>query len=297
MSKNKKHDRWLLPAVLAGLTLTNTFMLAAVGALLGLLLVSCDNRPRPRMIGAGSLAMALVFGWTALTPLTLLFALTSSLAGLLILRNNLFSTVTSGALVASLLGILAVLALLAAGPLNPGSWVSLEQETLALQQQWGELAGQDAESRRNIQRTAEMLVLLLPGQYVLMMLVSFFISVLVFRRWGRSDYPLSLGCPTFSQYRFEDHWIWLLIVGLALALLADEGPLHRLALNLLFVMGVLYVIRGLAVMFHFIAVKKGGIFFRVLALALCLTPVCLMHLAFGVFDTWVDFRKSVPAEN
>ena len=196
---------------------------------------------------------------------------------------------------ASVIGILAVLAMIAVGILSQYNWISLEQESLALQKQWGQMAGADIESRMNLERTASLVVLLLPSQYVLMLLASFFIAVLMFRRWGQSAYPLSLGCTQFNQYRFEDHWIWLLILGLALILLPEKGMVHRLALNMLFVMGVLYVVRGLAIMFYFITVKKGGVFIRVLAVTLCLTPVCLMHLAFGVFDTWADFRKTVPA--
>ena len=68
-----------------------------------------------------------------------------------------------------------------------------------------------------------------------------------------------------------------------------------MAINILFVMGMLYIIRGLAVMFYFIAKRQGGMLLRVLLVVLCLTPMVMFHLVFGLLDTWVDFRRSVPA--
>ena len=89
--------------------------------------------------------------------------------------------------------------------------------------------------------------------------------------------------------------MWLIIAGLAAGVLAGGNEIvMRLSLNLLFVMGVLYVIRGLSVMFHFVQQRKGGLFIRLLIIVLCFTPLVMVHLAFGLLDTWIDFRRSVP---
>jgi len=297
MGKSRRNDNWLLPAVLAGLTLTNWFMLVAVGFILGLMFLCCDRRPRMRFAGAAALAVPAAVGWLTMEPISLTFAVAASLAGMFILRSNLFSSVTSGALLASLAGVLAVLALFASGGVGLESWSNLETQAATIQKQWGLVAGDDVQSRLAVERTVRMVVTLLPSQYVLMMLASFFISALAFRRWGEAAIPLSLGCTRFDQYRFEDHWVWAVIAGLVLVLLAGKGWPARLALNLLFVMGVLYVIRGLAVMFFFIAARGGGLIIRLLAVTLCLTPVCLFHLTFGLLDTWMDFRRTVPEQH
>jgi uncharacterized protein YybS (DUF2232 family) len=68
----------------------------------------------------------------------------------------------------------------------------------------------------------------------------------------------------------------------------------RLSMNLLFVMGVLYVIRGLSVIFHFVHQRRGGILLRLLVILLCFTPLVMIHLGLGLADTWFDFRRSVP---
>ncbi len=294
MSKSARYDRWIIPAALAGLTLTNWFMLVAVGLLIGLMFLCCDRRPSMRLAGAASLIGPAVVGWLTMDAISLTFAVSASLAGMFILRSNIFSSLTSGALLASLAGIAGVLLLFAAGTVAPENWSSLENQAADVQKQWGLVTGDDVESRLALERTVKMVVALLPSQYILMLLASFVISALGFRRWGEPSIPLSLGCTSFDQYRFEDHWIWAVILGLVLVLLVGGGWPERLAQNLLFVMGVLYVIRGLAVMFFFIAVKGGGLFFRLLAVLLCLTPVCLFHLAFGLLDTWMDFRRTVP---
>jgi uncharacterized protein YybS (DUF2232 family) len=295
MDETRSLKKWLLPTVLTAVTVTNMFMMVAVGLLLGILFLCCDSRPVARRVALASLAAPVILSVELLTPVASFFVAVSALSGALALRKNWFSTVTSSALIASLIAAALSVALIL-NTAEIASWRQMEKEALALHEHWQKVASSDSESMEALARSSHIVVLLLPGQFILMMLASFFIAVLAFRTYGEYQVPLSLGCTHFQQYRFEDHWIWVVIAGLVLVLLTRNPGLHRVAANLLFVMGVLYVIRGLAVIFHFIAMRNGGLLMRILAVLLCLTPMCLFHLVFGLLDTWADFRKAVPAD-
>ena len=99
----------------------------------------------------------------------------------------------------------------------------------------------------------------------------------------------------------------MVIAGLVVALLfSSNEPMLRIALNILFVMGIFYLIRGVAVvfflLFFLVRVRNYGIFLRVFIILtrifwvmICLSPLVIFHLFFGLLDTWIDFRKTVPA--
>jgi len=297
MEKGRTRYKWLPLAVAAAFALSNPFMLVAVGTCLGLIFLCCDKRAAYRKV-AGIALLPLVALGLWLAPILTFFALGASFFGVWTLRENFFSTVTSSALVGSLAA--AALTVILIWATGGEGWQKIEENAAAVQERWQQMATSeetaDLDRLEAWERWNRMAVRLLPGQFMMMMIISFFLTVIIYRRYGETDHPLSLGCSHFYQYRFEDNWIWMVILGLVLVLLFTSNEvLVRLALNILFVMGILYVIRGLAVMFYFIAMRNGGIILRVLLVALCLTPMILFHLLFGLLDTWLDFRKTVPA--
>ena len=301
---NKRHSiaitalKWLPLAVAAAFALRDPFLRVAMGASLGLIFLCCDRRPSLKnLAGIALIPLLAVSLWSE--PLLTFFALSASLSSVWILRKNLFSTVTSSALVGCL--IATALTVFVIWNTGPQRWKRIEDNLIVFQQEQLEhLAGNPQEAERDrvelFNQIDRFQVRILPANIILLMIACFFISVIVFRCFGESNLHLSLGCSHFNQYRFEDSWIWMVIAGLAVALLfSSNESMLRVALNILFVMGILYVIRGLAVMFFFIARRNGGIILRVLAVVLCLTPMVMLHLIFGLLDTWIDFRKTVPA--
>lgn len=296
MVRPNRRTTWLPLALAAAITVTNPFLMLGAGAALGLLVLCCDNRTRWRQLAAASLVPLAAFGlWYS--PLLVLFATASALTAVLSLKGNLFSSVTSSALIGCTAG-----ALITAGVVFYGAdqlWLELEKGVVesqrTLQQMASDSAAGDVEQEIAWEQMNRMIVRLIPGQYVLMMVAGFFLAVIVFRRFGRSGFHLSLGISIFIQYRFEDNWVWVVIAGLAgLVLSGGNEIVIRVAMNLLFVMGVLYVIRGLAVMFHFVQQRKGGFLMRLLIIVLCFTPLVVIHLVLGLLDTWIDWRRSVP---
>ncbi len=297
MTRKDTISRWLPLAVAAAVGVTSPFMLMAVGFPLALLFLSCDLRPAWRW---GGLLLLVPLGLASFlaNPMLALYAAVAGLAAALLLRGNYFSSVTSSALSAALVAA-AITVAVGLGP-GAGQWRTIEQESRQVQQHWRQVAQEgdrlNQEQLESWDRWNELSLKLLPGQFALMMVAGVFITVLLFRRHGQTRQHLSLGCSRFGGYRFEDSWVWLVILSLAAVLLFRGNPwVARVVMNLLFVMGVLYALRGLAVIFHFVPRSRGGALFRVLVVSLCLTPLVLFHLLVGLLDTWADFRRSVPS--
>ena len=110
------------------------------------------------------------------------------------------------------------------------------------------------------------------------------------------------GEERFAGFRFSDQALWLLIAALAATLLptGDQhllgAPIGTWAENLLAVMVVLYVARGLAV-FAAVSQRVPRRIVTVLALvALLLWPFAAGGLLLlGLADSWVDFRRRLES--
>ncbi len=294
MEKARLRTRWLPPAVLAAILLIEPFVAVSVGIMLGLLFFNFDTRPAVRKAALVlALLLTLVFAqWFALQSI---FALAASASLVWLLRRNLFSSITSMALVGCLVSVFSIVILLLA--VGPELWHGIESDTQRfMQEAMSRNRELDPETLENLQTSARLMVWLLPGQHILMMIAAIFVALLFFRFTGEFEAPLYLGCSQFRYYRFEDNWVWLVILSLILLLLSHQGWVGRVAANTLYVMAVLYLLRGVAVMFHFIAIHGGGLLLKLLVVAICFPPLCLIHLSFGLLDTWIDFRKkNTPA--
>ena len=111
--------------------------------------------------------------------------------------------------------------------------------------------------------------------------------------WGyvRLSTGSDQGLGPLKDFRFNDHCVWFLLVGIALIVLGLGDAWTRAGTNTVVFMGGLYAIRGVAVVLFF----NGGIsLFGFLAVALgmlVLAPVLILGaLIIGVGDTWLDLR-------
>lgn len=100
--------------------------------------------------------------------------------------------------------------------------------------------------------------------------------------------------PPLREFRFNDHLVWLFVVGLALFVLSPGGGLERVGANAAIFMGALYVVRGGAVVGWLLSAADASIWsWLLLALAtVLLYPVVLgAAFVFGIGDTWLDLRE------
>ncbi len=129
-----------------------------------------------------------------------------------------------------------------------------------------------------------------PGLLALMLFAGLCLAALLAPRIaGRSVAPIP---GRFDDFRFSDHLVWLIIVGLVGILFASSTPIGGPSASLLAFGVGLYALRGSAVLAT--ALRAAPRLFIVLLVvgALFLLPFAVGGLALlGLADTWLDFRR------
>lgn len=136
---------------------------------------------------------------------------------------------------------------------------------------------------------AELVARFLPGFLLLQSLAALALAWSLYRAIARE--PEGAPLPSLREFRFNDHLIWGMIAALLLLVLPRLGPLAPLGGNLAAFFAGLYLVRGFGVVLALFG--GGGMFMTLLGVfvLLFLLPVAaLVALAFGVTDTWVDWR-------
>jgi predicted membrane protein DUF2232 len=121
------------------------------------------------------------------------------------------------------------------------------------------------------------------------------------RRIARS--PLGRPLAPFREFRIGDHWVWAVVASLTVSITPLVAGLKLAALNVLIVVGALYLVRGIAIVVAFsgalgiapAALVVGAVVAAALAVPLLFLVPGLATL--GVTDTWLEFRRrlKVPA--
>jgi hypothetical protein len=129
-----------------------------------------------------------------------------------------------------------------------------------------------------------------PGVLALMLFAGLCLAALVAPRLaGRALAPIP---GRFDDFRFSDHVVWLVIVGLMGLLFAEGTPLAGPAASLITFGVGLYALRGSAVLAT--ALRPAPRLFVVMLMvgAVFLLPFAVGGLALlGLADIWLDFRR------
>ncbi|MDA1104100.1 MAG: DUF2232 domain-containing protein [Gemmatimonadetes bacterium] len=99
------------------------------------------------------------------------------------------------------------------------------------------------------------------------------------------------GLGPLSGFRFNDHLVWLMIVGLFLMAVRSGEALTRVGANVSVFMGALYAVRGAGV-FLFLTGGLSLLTYVMFALGFVFAaPVVIGFAVFiGIADTWLDLR-------
>lgn len=119
----------------------------------------------------------------------------------------------------------------------------------------------------------------------------FLLTVFFLGKLSRGRYEMP--GPPFGAWKTPDWIVWFLILGGAGTLLAQGWP-YVVAVNLLTVMLPVYFLQGLAIVTWFFRARNISPLLRNIGylLVVVLNPLPLIVTGMGVFDLWVDFRKS-----
>ena len=138
-------------------------------------------------------------------------------------------------------------------------------------------------------QTADAQILIFPALTALASMSALLLSWWLFIFFsGRSEEALG----SVKNFRFNDHLIWMLVVGLFLLFTRWSEPLQRLGSNAVVFIGALCAVRGAAV----IVFITGG--FSVLGYAMTLLGLVIVPpivlggaVLIGIADIYLDFRK------
>ena len=138
-------------------------------------------------------------------------------------------------------------------------------------------------------QTAEVQVLIFPALTALASMSALLLSWWLFTLFsGRSEEVLG----SVKNFRFNDHLIWIFVVGLFLLFTRWSEPLQRVGSNAVVFIGALCAVRGAAV----IVFITGG--FSVLGYAMTIFGLVIVPpivlggaILIGIADIYLDFRK------
>lgn len=142
-----------------------------------------------------------------------------------------------------------------------------------------------------VDRLAAFVVTGFPGVLVAVLLVIQAVTLLVLRTLSGNHYQIP--GESFAAWRLPAKLIWLLIGSGFIAFLG-VSPVSWLAQNLLLVLLPLYFVQGMAVVNSLLKRRswplaiKGLIYLALLVFS----PLHLIVTSVGVFDLWIDFRKT-----
>ena len=287
---------WLRAGVLFVLVLlTSTARPSVLVAVPFLVLVATNLPHRYAILSATLIAMLIVMigpydgmwylerGWALL--------LGGSFVGLSIVRPKMKISDRALEAVFGALMVLVILMTLIPGAWNVVDWV-ISDRVRATVTQVIALGGSEWLTPAFISalyQTAEVQILIFPALTALASMSALLLSWWLFTLFsGRSEEVLG----SVKGFRFNDHLIWIFVVGLFLLFTRWSEPLQRVGSNAVVFIGALCAVRGAAV----IVFITGG--FSVLGYAMTIFGLVIVPpivlggaILIGIADIYLDFRK------
>ena len=291
-----RQSDWLRAGVLFVLVLlTSTARPSVLVAVPFLVLVATNLPHRYAILSATLIAMLIVMigpydgmwylerGWALL--------LGGSFVGLSIVRPKMKISDRALEAVFGALMVLVILMTLIPGAWNVVDWV-ISDRVRATVAQVIALGGSEWLTPAFISalyQTAEVQVLIFPALTALASMSALLLSWWLFTLFsGRSEWVLG----SIKNFRFNDHLIWIFVVGLFLLFTRWSEPLQRVGSNAVVFIGALCAVRGAAV----IVFITGG--FSVLGYAMTIFGLVIVPpivlggaILIGIADIYLDFRK------
>jgi uncharacterized protein YybS (DUF2232 family) len=144
-----------------------------------------------------------------------------------------------------------------------------------------------------IQEALGLVVRTLPALFLLSTAAGALLNYGVTRLvWRRIEGPALFPALSLVQWQAPDACVWVLI-GSGLVCFLPLPGVQTVGLNLLLVVGCIYLIQGLAILTYYLNKIAVPPVFRSLAyIFLVIQPLLLLGVAaFGLFDLWCDFRR------
>ena len=197
---------------------------------------------------------------------------------------------------------LAVVAAAAIFAVSSGAWLDINSLMAARANAAAQMARAlvadrpDVAVETAIQKVVGLQVTLFPALLAISSMAALGVAVTA-RDWLAGEWKPGTG--RLRSFRFNDHLVWVWLLGLGL-LVAPVGQIaDRIGGNAMFFMGALYVLRGVAVLLSIVgaiplsAAILGGLLAVLLYPALAL--ILAVALIVGLGDTWLNLRGRFAA--
>ena len=145
-----------------------------------------------------------------------------------------------------------------------------------------------------IEDLVRLFVLLQPSAAVLYVLLKLVLGYALGCYLGHWTGVVALPAPPpVREWRLWEQMIWLLVGGVALWLLAGDGVLNTLAVNIVVVALVLYAVQGFSVARYYLWRMQVArtLEFVLYIVALITGWAGLILAGVGLMDTWFDWRR------
>ncbi len=145
------------------------------------------------------------------------------------------------------------------------------------------------EQRIMVRQSAEQSSVLFPALLALESLAALGLAWALYHRVGRAR----IGAPLarLREFRFDDQFIWGLVIGLLLLVVPGLGPLRGLGANLLLFFGALFGLRGAGVALFYLAPGRVMTVVLVSVSVLFAGAAGVIFVGLGLGDTWRDWRR------
>ncbi len=96
----------------------------------------------------------------------------------------------------------------------------------------------------------------------------------------------------FATWRAPEQMVWFVIIS-GFLILAGDGAVHSMALNIFLVACAIYLAQGVAIIHYFFEKSRFGVLVKVFGYTLIFSQPLMIAIvcSAGFFDVWVDFRK------
>ena len=162
--------------------------------------------------------------------------------------------------------------------------------------EWMDFAGQHPDAGAmakqvevQLQGLPGIALMLVPAMLALESLATLALVWAVYHRVGR----VRLGLPlaALRDFRFNDQYVWAMVVGLALLVVPWFTKLSGAGANLLVFGGAIYALRGLGVALWFLAPGRLVMTLLIVFSFFFWHVLGVLAIGLGLGDTWLDWRS------
>jgi uncharacterized protein YybS (DUF2232 family) len=147
--------------------------------------------------------------------------------------------------------------------------------------------------KENSSKIARILTYTFPSLSLISLSVIILVNILICRTLVKVSETAVPDYGDLSLWKASDYLVWLLIISGA-GLLIPWLWIKFASLNILILCFFIYFLQGIAIIEFFFKRKKAPFYLRFLFYFLIMIQQYLMFfvVAAGLFDLWIDFRKS-----